>query len=144
MGGSLWEERRRGGVWEQLLECWAELLQVPVPSATTVHVRPSQPLDPALAPPERRITPAPPHTPHRLQLKRKLAKLKEKAVQKNNWPGRGGSKGAPGLDEVLPPVGGVRQAAGWRGVVLSWPQLGSVAWPLCARRCSRWLGAVPG
>lgn len=35
------------------------------------------------------------------KLKRKLSKLKEKAVQKSNWPGRGGSKGGAHLGNVL-------------------------------------------
>lgn len=38
------------------------------------------------------------------QLKRKLSKLKEKAVQRSNWPGRGGGKGGATLQDVLPEV----------------------------------------
>ena len=36
------------------------------------------------------------------KLKRKMSKLKEKAIQRNTWPGRGGTKGGAGIEDVLP------------------------------------------
>ena len=35
------------------------------------------------------------------KLKRKMVKMKEKSVQKNTWPGRGGTKGGVKIDQVL-------------------------------------------
>ena len=41
------------------------------------------------------------------KLKRKMVKMKEKSVQRNTWPGRGGTKGGLKIDQVLDDVGGV-------------------------------------
>lgn len=35
------------------------------------------------------------------KLKRKMNKLKEKAIQRNTWPGRGGTKGGTHIEDVL-------------------------------------------
>lgn len=35
------------------------------------------------------------------KLKRKLSKLKEKAIQRNTWPGRGGTKGGAHIEDFL-------------------------------------------
>lgn len=35
------------------------------------------------------------------KLKRKMVKMKEKSIQKNTWPGRGGTKGGLKIDQVL-------------------------------------------
>lgn len=35
------------------------------------------------------------------KLKRKMLKVKEKAIQKNTWPGRGGTKGGAVIEDVL-------------------------------------------
>ena len=37
-----------------------------------------------------------------LQLKRKMLKMKERSIQKNMWPGRGGTKGGAAITDVLP------------------------------------------
>jgi ribosomal subunit interface protein len=36
------------------------------------------------------------------KLKRKMLKVKEKAIQKNTWPGRGGTKGGDVIEDHLP------------------------------------------
>jgi putative sigma-54 modulation protein len=36
------------------------------------------------------------------KLKRKLSKIKEKAVQRSTWPGKGGPKGGPAIEDFLP------------------------------------------
>lgn len=39
------------------------------------------------------------------KLRRKMSKLKGKALARSDWPGRGGGKGGPSLSDVLPEDG---------------------------------------